>query len=182
MLTCTDRVCSLCTLPTFFPGTETVYGLGANALNETAAKKIFQFKGRPPTGTPFPRATQTHIHTLSVIALVQPLAQRCTHPEPPPFLLPPGRFRHPQTCTVLMPDPLIVHVLSLEAALDLVELTPDETRLYRALAERFWPGPLTIIAKAKPIIPSAITAGTGFVGVRSPAHPTARRLLEAVSP
>lgn len=107
------------------PLAETVYGLGANALNVDAVLSIFAHKGRPLT------------------------------------------------------DPLIVHVPDLEAALRLIELDPACEAVYRALAARFWPGPLTLVAKAGPSIPPQVTAGTGFVGVRVPAHATARALLVA---
>jgi L-threonylcarbamoyladenylate synthase len=108
-----------------FP-TETVYGLGANALDSEAVANIFRFKGRPLT------------------------------------------------------DPLIVHVNTTEDALDLVQLGPSGTIMFRALAAAFWPGPLTIVARAAPCIPPSITAGTGFVGVRSPSHPIARQLIDKV--
>lgn len=39
------------------------------------------------------------------------------------------------------------------------------------------PGPLTLIVKAAEVVPACVTAGTGFVGVRCPAHPTTRQLL-----
>jgi L-threonylcarbamoyladenylate synthase len=52
-------------------------------------------------------------------------------------------------------------------------------RLFKALAEQFWPGPLTIVARAVPQLPSVVTAGTGFVGVRIPANATALELLHA---
>lgn len=43
----------------------------------------------------------------------------------------------------------------------------------------FWPGPLTFIAKANlERLPLVVTAGTGFVGLRSPRHPIARKLIE----
>lgn len=48
----------------------------------------------------------------------------------------------------------------------------------RLLAKKFWPGPLTIVMKAKPTVPEVVTAGTGKVGVRVPAHPFTLRLLE----
>ena len=52
----------------------------------------------------------------------------------------------------------------------------------KALAEAFWPGPLTIVVKARNNVPEAVTAGTGKVGVRVPNHPFALRLLELVGP
>lgn len=108
-----------------FP-TETVYGLGANALDAAAVQSIFTFKGRPLT------------------------------------------------------DPLIVHVDSKAKAADLVRLPSARARaVFDALASRFWPGPLTLVARACDRIPATVTAGTGFVGVRVPAHPLAAALLAA---
>lgn len=135
--------------------TETVYGLGANALDDVAARRIYEVKGRPPT------------------------------------------------------DPLIVHVPSLEEGLPLWDFegipndgnagrqqanqsvlasasepasdtaSGDVGRLVAALAARFWPGPLTIVARAAAHVPRCVTGGSGFVGVRVPAHPTAMALLRA---
>jgi L-threonylcarbamoyladenylate synthase len=57
--------------------------------------------------------------------------------------------------------------------------TPEERKLFMELTNKFWPGPLTIILKANlDRLPIVVTAGTGFVGLRSPKQPTARRLLE----
>jgi L-threonylcarbamoyladenylate synthase len=47
------------------------------------------------------------------------------------------------------------------------------------LAHRFWPGPLTLVVRAQPHISAGVTAGTGRVGVRVPAHPVARGLCQA---
>ncbi len=47
----------------------------------------------------------------------------------------------------------------------------------RALAEKFWPGPLTIVLKAKEIIPSLVLAGGTTVGLRCPDHPLTLKLL-----
>jgi L-threonylcarbamoyladenylate synthase len=47
------------------------------------------------------------------------------------------------------------------------------------LAARFWPGPLTIVIAALPAV-SAVSGGTGGVGVRVPGHPIARALCRAV--
>lgn len=106
-----------------FP-TETVYGLGANALSERAVLQIFKAKKRPLT------------------------------------------------------DPLIVHVTDTERALALLEIGGWSRRVFAYLANRFWPGPLTMVARASDAVPGAITAGTGFVGVRCPSHGLAQKLLE----
>ncbi len=47
------------------------------------------------------------------------------------------------------------------------------------LAERFWPGPLTVLLPAPPALAREVTAGTGAVGVRVPAHAIARRIAAA---
>jgi L-threonylcarbamoyladenylate synthase len=105
-----------------FP-TETVYGLGASALDEAAVRRIFEAKGRP------------------------------------------------------FSSPLIVHVASIAMARELALEWPENAEL---LARHFWPGPLTIIVLKKPIVPDLVTAGLPSVGLRIPAHPVARALLEAV--
>lgn len=102
-----------------FP-TETVYGLGANALDSEAVKKIFVAKGRPQD------------------------------------------------------NPLIVHVDSIEMMLPLVE---DFTDSARKLAERFWPGPLTIIMKKSNAVPGVVSAGLSTVAIRLPSDPIARGLI-----
>ena len=104
-----------------FP-TETVYGLGANALDPAAVARIFEAKGRPLT------------------------------------------------------SPLIVHVSSIEMARELAAVWPPKAQ---ALAERFWPGPLTIIVPKTAQVPDLVTAGLPSVGLRIPAHPIALELLMA---
>lgn len=99
--------------------TETVYGLGAHALDESAVRKIFAAKGRPAD------------------------------------------------------NPLIVHVAKLEDAEPLCYISDTA----RALADRFCPGPLTIIMPRKPVVPNVVTANLETVAVRVPAHPVAQALL-----
>jgi len=50
----------------------------------------------------------------------------------------------------------------------------------RRLATRFWPGPLTLVLPARDGLPSALTAGTGTIGVRVPGHAIARALVEGL--
>jgi L-threonylcarbamoyladenylate synthase len=102
-----------------FP-TETVYGLGANALDADAVAKIFELKGRPQT------------------------------------------------------SPLIVHVASIEMARGLVAEWPP---LAAQLAERWWPGPLTLVLPKSSAIPDIVTAGFPTVGLRMPDHPLALELI-----
>ena len=56
-------------------------------------------------------------------------------------------------------------------------LITERTRSFNALAERFWPGPLTLIGKAAAQLPDEITAGTGTVGVRLPNDDKVRALV-----
>jgi L-threonylcarbamoyladenylate synthase len=104
-----------------FP-TETVYGLGADAMNAGAVAKVFAAKGRPAD------------------------------------------------------HPLIVHLPSAGDLSDWAVEIPEEA--YR-LAERFWPGPLTLILKKHPRVPNIVTGGQNTVGLRVPAHPLAQALLRA---
>lgn len=55
-----------------------------------------------------------------------------------------------------------------------VELTDQ----LHALAQRFWPGPLTLVVPCGPQVPDVVTAGTGTVAVRIPAHRVALHLIE----
>ncbi|HLG56095.1 MAG TPA: L-threonylcarbamoyladenylate synthase [Vicinamibacterales bacterium] len=73
-------------------------------------------------------------------------------------------------------DPLIVHVGSLANIAALVVDVPDAAR---ALAARFWPGPLTLVLPRSPLVPDEVTAGLETVAVRVPAHPVAQALLVA---
>jgi L-threonylcarbamoyladenylate synthase len=75
-------------------------------------------------------------------------------------------------------DPLIVHVPTLERASEYVLDIPDKAAL---LAERFWPGPLTILLKKKPVIPDLVTSGLDTVGIRCPDHPLTHALLTQLS-
>lgn len=102
-----------------FP-TETVYGLGANALNPFAVAKIFELKERPSF------------------------------------------------------DPLIVHIAALNE-LDALIAEKDE-RIY-SLAEKFWPGPLTLVLPKSRLVPDLVTSGMATVGIRMPAHPVALELI-----
>ncbi|QFS84276.1 L-threonylcarbamoyladenylate synthase [Roseivivax sp. THAF197b] len=74
-------------------------------------------------------------------------------------------------------NPLIVHVADLDQARKLA-LWSDAAD---ALAQAFWPGPLTLVLPLAPGAPvsSLVTAGLDSVGIRMPAHPVARQLLRA---
>ena len=73
-------------------------------------------------------------------------------------------------------DPLIVHVNNAADALKLWQAHSDKALL--ALTTTFWPGPLTLVAKAAANVPQILMANTGFVACRSPSHPTARKLID----
>jgi L-threonylcarbamoyladenylate synthase len=46
------------------------------------------------------------------------------------------------------------------------------------LAERFWPGPLTLVVPRSPLVPDEVTAGLSSVAIRIPSHPVARAIIE----
>lgn len=70
-------------------------------------------------------------------------------------------------------DPLIVHIASL-AELDRLAVVNDAALV---LAEKFWPGPLTIVLPKKALVPDIVSAGLPSVAIRMPAHPLFRKLL-----
>ena len=104
-----------------FP-TETVYGLGGDALNPEASAKIYAAKGRPSD------------------------------------------------------NPLIVHIADMEALKVLASEVPEKAKL---LADRFWPGPLTMIMPKSDAVPYATTGGLDTVAIRMPSHPTAYELIRS---
>ena len=73
-------------------------------------------------------------------------------------------------------NPLIVHVASLDEIPPLVEQV--DPRLY-ALAEKYWPGPLTVIMKKSALIPDEVSAGLDTVAIRMPSHEGARQIISA---
>ena len=100
--------------------TETVYGLGAHALDPRAVARVFEAKQRP-------------------------------------FF-----------------DPLICHVADPGAVASLVIEFDDRAR---ALSQRFWPGPLTLVLPKADVVPDLVTAGLQTVGVRVPDHPLTLEML-----
>ncbi len=73
-------------------------------------------------------------------------------------------------------NPLILHVPSADWLSRWCAEVPETA--YR-LAERFWPGPLTMILKRGPAVPDVVTAGLDTVGMRCPDHPVTRAIIEA---
>ena len=104
-----------------FP-TETVYGLGADALNEDAAKKIYAAKGRPSD------------------------------------------------------NPLIIHITNMKALEKIVSEIPEKAK---KIAEKYWPGPLTMIFNKSEIVPYGTTGGLDTVAVRMPVDEIAREVIDA---
>lgn len=72
--------------------------------------------------------------------------------------------------------PLIVHIGNPGQLSAWAASIPESAR---RLAERFWPGPLTLILKKRPEVPDEVTGGQDTVGLRIPNNPVALRLLQA---
>jgi L-threonylcarbamoyladenylate synthase len=73
-------------------------------------------------------------------------------------------------------DPLILHTADADGAWQLAEHVPQSAR---RCAERFWPGPLTLVLLKKALVPDLATSGLPGVALRVPAHPVAQTLLRA---
>ena len=73
-------------------------------------------------------------------------------------------------------DPLILHLPDADSAFSLAEKIPVAAR---ELAQRFWPGPLTLVLPKKEIVPDLATSGLSEVALRVPGHPVAQALLRA---
>jgi L-threonylcarbamoyladenylate synthase len=71
-------------------------------------------------------------------------------------------------------DPLIVHIANQDW---MPRVVSDFPALARQLADRFWPGPLTLVLPRSEAIPDLVTSGLANVGVRIPKHPMAMDLL-----
>jgi L-threonylcarbamoyladenylate synthase len=84
-------------------------------------------------------------------------------------------------------DPLIVHLAGAdpiqtleESQLVNVEALNDRARAHlRKLAERFWPGPLTLVLPKTARVPDLVTSGLPSVAIRFPSHPIAQAILKA---
>jgi L-threonylcarbamoyladenylate synthase len=73
-------------------------------------------------------------------------------------------------------NPLIVHISDFSQLAPLVTKIPEKVRI---MAEKFWPGPLTMIMKKSEKIPSAVSAGLDTVAVRMPENEYARAIISA---
>lgn len=78
-----------------------------------------------------------------------------------------------------MDNPLIVHISDISQIHLLVSDFPEKARI---LAEKFWPGPLTMILPKSDRIPDEVSAGLDTVAVRFPSHPVARKLISQSMP
>ena len=74
--------------------------------------------------------------------------------------------------------PLIVHLASADLVPAWARRIPD---VVKTLADRFWPGPLTLILERHSSVPDAVTGGQETVGLRVPDHPLALALLAAAN-
>lgn len=72
-------------------------------------------------------------------------------------------------------NPLIVHIPSADQLETIVSEVPEKAKI---LADKFWPGSMTLVLKKHESIPDLITAGKDTVAVRVPNHPTTISLLE----
>ena len=75
-------------------------------------------------------------------------------------------------------NPLIVHIHSLA---ELNKIALDVPKVAFLLATKFWPGPLTILLKKHPSVPSIVTSGKNTVAVRMPNHPLTLKLLQSLA-
>ena len=72
-------------------------------------------------------------------------------------------------------DPLIVHTSAMDRAMALVKAFPERAKI---LAQRSWPGSLTLVLPKKAIIPHLVTSGLDTVAIRVPDHPLTLSLLQ----
>lgn len=78
-----------------------------------------------------------------------------------------------------MDNPLIVHISDIKQIDMLVAEFSDKAK---KLAEKFWPGPLTIVLPKSDIIPDEVSARLSTVAIRFPSHPIAHELIAKSSP
>jgi L-threonylcarbamoyladenylate synthase len=76
-------------------------------------------------------------------------------------------------------DPLIVHLPDRDWLERIVDLSTSDRQLILKLAERFWPGPFTMVLPKREIVPDIVTAGLETVAVRISAHPIFAEITQA---
>jgi L-threonylcarbamoyladenylate synthase len=75
-------------------------------------------------------------------------------------------------------DPLIVHIPDQNWLEKVVESPPQDLPLIWQLAQKFWPGPLTMVLPKREIVPEIVTAGLDTVAVRISAHPVFTKIVQ----
>lgn len=73
-------------------------------------------------------------------------------------------------------NPLIAHIADFE---NISEIALEVPQAARKLAEKFWPGPMTLIMKKKSVISDITSAGLESIGIRMPSNAIARELIKA---
>lgn len=73
-------------------------------------------------------------------------------------------------------DPLILHLASSRQLEEIVSVPEELQEMVSALAEAFWPGPMTLVLPKKPTVPDLATSGLPTVAVRVSAHPVMRAI------
>src|SRR5262249_27075775 len=76
-------------------------------------------------------------------------------------------------------DPVIVHLPDRNWLEQVARLRTGDRRLIAALADRFWPGPFTMVLPRRSVVPDIVTAGLDTVAVRISAHPVFSRIIRA---
>jgi L-threonylcarbamoyladenylate synthase len=77
-------------------------------------------------------------------------------------------------------DPLIVHLPNREWLGRIADLPAGDRQLILKLADKFWPGPFTIVLPKRKVVPDIVTAGLGTVAVRISAHPVFAEIVGAL--
>ena len=76
-------------------------------------------------------------------------------------------------------DPLIVHLPDQDWLEKIADLPAQDRQLILQLAEKFWPGPLTMILPKREIVPEIVTSGLDTVAIRISAHPIFTEIVQA---
>src|SRR5947208_16529394 len=74
-------------------------------------------------------------------------------------------------------DPLIVHLPSRDWLEKVVDVSAQDQELILKLADKFWPGPLTMVLPKRQIVPEIVTAGLDTVAARISAHPVFAQIV-----
>jgi L-threonylcarbamoyladenylate synthase len=77
-------------------------------------------------------------------------------------------------------DPLIVHLPDRDWLEKVVDLPAQDRQLIFKLADRFWPGPLTMVLPKRNLVPEIVTAGLDTVAVRVSVHPVFSEIIRAL--